>query len=414
MAYIGVLDCNNFFVSCERLFRPDLAKRPVAVLSSNDGCIVARSQEIKDLGIPMGVPYFQVKDICMQAKAVLFSSNFALYRDISTRVMQALQDEVGACEMYSIDEAFFAVPTTTTESELLIMRQSIMERTGIPVSIGIGPTKTIAKQASKQAKKGNGVSILDIDTWQGLTGTIACAEIWGIGRQLSTRLRSRGVATVSEELALPHPQVRTLFGVVGERLQSELSGVSVHAVGAGIHEPHQSIMSTRSFAKTVTKRSDLESAISYHVDAVAKKLREEKLLTTRMSVSIRPSRHGEYAGTHGHKDVEFSYPTASTQVLTQAALAAVRDVFVSAISYKKAGIVLTALVPEQYVPRSLFSETEISDTSVLDSVTDALNERYGNNTIHLASLRSGGSLTSATLRSPAYTTQWNDIPTVSA
>ncbi len=362
----------------------------------------------------MGVPYFQVKQLCTEAKAVLFSSNFALYRDISARVMTTLKAEVGDCEVYSIDESFFVMPETMGQKELLALRQRIVGLTGIPVSIGVSSTKTIAKLASKQAKKGNGVSILEEPAWLELQKSIQCSEVWGIGRRLSQRLRSIGVETVDQFLMLPRPEARKLFGVAGERLQSELRGVPVYEVGVGMDEPHQSITSSRSFAKTVSKRLDLESAVSYHVAHVAKKLRDEGLLATRMSVHIRPSRHGDHAGTRGYREVEFAYPTASTRILTHAAMEAVREVFDSAVPYKKAGVVLTGLLPKKYVPTSLF-ESEFDDRELgLDAVADTLNERYGSDTVHLASTLVGGSLASAKLRSPAYTTRWNDIPTVGA
>lgn len=411
---IGVLDCNNFFVSCERLFRPDLEKRPVAVLSSNDGCVVARSQEIKDLGIPMGVPYFQVKSVCTQANAVLFSSNFALYRDVSSRVMSTLRAEVGSCEVYSVDEAFFTVNDQATIDELLALRTRITTLTGIPVSIGVGSTKTIAKQASKMAKKGNGVTVLDDAAWQALRESVQCAEIWGIGRQLSARLRSLGIETAAHYVAMRRSEVRKQFGVAGERILDELSGISVHLVGDGASEPHQSITSSRSFAETVTQCLMLESAVSYHVEHAARKLREEALLATRMSVYIRPSRYGEYAGARGHKEVEFSYPTAATRVLTHAAVLAVRELFSASVPYKKAGVVLTGLLPERYVPASLFATDEVDREAELDRVTDSLNERFGAATVHLASTFASGSLTRAKLRSPAYTTRWDDIPKVTA
>jgi DNA polymerase V len=180
---IGLLDCNNFFVSCERLFRPDLLKRPVAVLSSNDGCIVARSAEVKDLGVPMGVPYFQVKDVLTKAGAVLFSSNFTLYRDVSARVMDTLEDEVGLIDVYSIDEAFFEVEDDATEADVLAIRARVMKEVGVPVSIGIASTKTLAKQASVLAKKGNGVCILTDALWQEKMEEVPCGSVWGLGRQ---------------------------------------------------------------------------------------------------------------------------------------------------------------------------------------------------------------------------------------
>jgi DNA polymerase V len=198
---IGLMDCNNFFVSCERLFRPDLAKCPVAVLSSNDGCIVSRSQEVKDLGIAMGVPYFEVKSLCKKYNITLFSSNFTLYRDISTRVMATLKEFVDDIEIYSIDEAFFGVPKTMDETTLISIRAEIIRKTGIPVSIGVAPTKTLAKVANDRAKKGGGVMVLTKEVWKILQGEVSCSSIWGIGRQTSQKLTELGINSVAELLA---------------------------------------------------------------------------------------------------------------------------------------------------------------------------------------------------------------------
>jgi DNA polymerase V len=246
---IGLLDCNNFFVSCERLFRPDLLKKPVAVLSSNDGCIVARSQEVKDLGVPMGIPYFQVKDVLTKANATLFSSNFTLYRDISARVMETLEKEVGFCDVYSIDEAFFEVSDDATEADVLSIRSRVMQDVGLPVSIGVASTKTLAKQASVMAKKGNGVCILTESLWKEKMETAQCSSVWGLGRQTTAKLRELGVKTVAEFLALDRSVVRKHFGVGGDRIYMELTGVVVHKLGSQSLDVQQSIMSTRSFEK---------------------------------------------------------------------------------------------------------------------------------------------------------------------
>jgi DNA polymerase V len=411
---IGILDCNNFFVSCERLFRPDLAQRPVAVLSSNDGCIVARSQEIKDLGIPMGVPYFQVKDICTQAGAVLFSSNFTLYRDVSARVMTALKNEVEECEVYSIDEAFFVLPETITEAELLALRQRIIQVTGIPVSIGAGASKTIAKQANKVAKKGNGVAIMNPERWQEHQSEVACSEVWGIGRRLSERLRALKVGTVAELLALPKSVIEKEFGIGGVRIVDELRGQAVYRVAPTNLEPKQSITSSRSFAKVVTSQFLLESAIAYHVARVGEKLRQDGLVATRMVVLIRPSRFSDWAGRSGAQEIIFSEPTSSTSLMTKEALKAVAQLYRTEVPYKKAGVILSGLVPKAYASYSLFTTKDTERDHTLDSLSDTLNEKYGHSFVRLAAELPSGAQSSALLRSPQYTTSWSDIPSVQA
>jgi DNA polymerase V len=410
----GLLDCNNFFVSCERLFRPDLLKKPVAVLSSNDGCIVARSQEVKDLDIPMGVPYFQVKDVLTKAGATLFSSNFTLYRDISARVMSTLEQEVGLCEIYSIDEAFFELPDDITQNEVFAIRTAVMNKVGIPVSIGVAATKTLAKQGSKLAKQQQGVCVLDLTLWQTIATEIPCGSIWGIGRQTAVKLRELGVTSVAEFLKLDLAVVRSQFGVVGERIKAELSGATVFSLGESHEEIQQSIMSTRSFEHTTTNRAELQSALAYHVEAVASKLREKQLLASQMTIMVLPSRHGDFFLKTGRKEIIFTQPTANTQDLLHEALRALSVVYEHGVPYKKAGVIVGGLSPQMAATQSLFSQAAEETQHVLDQMRDSLNMRFGHGTIQSAVILPNGARGSAKLRSKEYTTKWKDIPTVHA
>jgi len=411
---IGLMDCNNFFVSCERLFRPDLLRKPVAVLSSNDGCIVARSQEIKDLGIPMGIPYFKVKDICEKSGATLFSSNFTLYRDISSRVMQTLASQVGPCEIYSIDEAFFDIDDACTESDVLAIRARVMQDVGLPVSIGVASTKTLAKQASSMAKKGNGVCILK-DTAQEEIGEAQCSSVWGLGRQTSAKLREMGVVTISDFLKLDLAVIRRHFGVAGERIRSELNGIVVHELGKNSEDIQQSIMSTRSFEKTTHALHELESAVAYHVSFIAEKLREKKLLASRLHVSIQASRHGDFFMRRGSAEVVLEKPTSSTSMLLKEALKQVGNFYDGEVPYKKAGVVVSGLMPQFYLTGSLFEpKLDTYEEEVLDSVADLINDKYGHGTVRTGVILQSGARGSAKLRSKEYTTRWKDIPSVSA
>jgi DNA polymerase V len=411
---IGLMDCNNFFVSCERLFRPDLLKKPVAVLSSNDGCIVARSQEIKDLGIPMGIPYFKVKDICKESGAVLFSSNFTLYRDISARVMQTLSSLVGPCDIYSIDEAFFEVDDAITKEEMLRIRATIMRDVGLPVSIGVSSTKTLAKQASALAKKTDGVCILDKDMWAQKAKSTPASSVWGLGRQTSAKLREMGVSTVAEFLAMDRSVVRRHFGVGGDRIYSELMGVPVHELGYNSEDVQQSIMSTRSFEKTTKKLQELESSVAYHVSFAAEKLREKKLVASKLYVTIQASRHGDFMLRRGSSETILTKPTSDTRELLKEALQQTRMLFDPEVPYKKAGVVLGGLMPESYVTTGLFEEPQDRGSKGLDTVTDMLNERFGAGTIRSGAILQNGARSSAKLRSKEYTTSWKDIPSVRA
>lgn len=408
---IGLLDCNNFFVSCERLFRPDLAGKPVAVLSSNDGCIVARSQEVKDIGVPMGIPLFQARQLVDMSQVTLFSSNFALYRDISSRVMAALTAEVGTCEVYSIDEAFFYVSPRSTVADIKALRQSIMQRTGIPVSIGIAPTKTLAKTASKMAKKSDGVRWLDLEQWQTIAPMYPLQDIWNVGGATARKLREIGVTTVAAFTALNPRQIEQQLGIAGRRLQDELQGSAVYTLGKNSGVLRQSLASTRSFAKSTNVKSALESAITYHVEHIAEKLRAKKLATTMLIIELRASRHGDFSYRKGSVKVILEVPSNATSELLKAACTGVDALYQAGVPYKKAGVVASALVPETYLQMDLFSTTKVSTKNIVDSVVDTINANFGSSTIHRGTLFDNSLKARASLRSPHYTTAWKDIPT---
>lgn len=415
---IALMDCNNFFVSCERLFRPDLKNKPVAVLSSNDGCIVARSQEVKDIGIPMGIPYFQVKDICAKERITLFSSNFPLYRDISARVMSVLKELAPHVEVYSIDEAFFGGGTSgeLTETYVREIRDAVMKRVGIPVSIGIAETKTLAKYASSVAKKGSGVYLLDAKTWEEEAKNVPCGTIWGIGRKTTEKLRKLSILNVKDIKDIGMSFMRSEFGVGGERLFMELSGISVYEQNPSEDHFQKSIMSTRSFEKNITKLSTLESAVGYHVLHVAEKLRVEESVASKMVVYIRPSRHGDYAHAGRSKEIFLPIPTSETSVLLADAVAAVQALYEKGVPYKKAGVIVSGLVPKEYVSESLFEAPKVtSDVSTLDALTDSINKRFGSLTLRPARvLLISAFAPKLGKRSPRYTTEWTDIASVKA
>ncbi len=409
------MDCNNFFVSCERLFRPDLWNKPVAVLSSNDGCIVARSNEVKAMGIPMGIPLFQAKQLADMSQVTLFSSNFTLYRDISARVMQTLTAAVGEPEIYSVDEAFFAVPETYTEADISALRQHIMQTVGIPVSIGVGQTKTLAKVASELEKKGSGVCWLSPEKWAAVAPQYPCGEVWNLGRATAAKLKRVGVEQAAEFMALDTVYVHKQFGIQGRRLQDELRGIVVHRLGTGVAEPPKSLTSSRSFAAACHDLGQLESALSYHVLQVALKLRTQHLQAGRLVVYVRPGRHSDWSFRRVLGEAPLTAATNDTATLTQAALTVLRQQFDPQVPYKKAGVTLSQLVPETYEQPSLFSEQVAAPVHPsLDVITDELAQRFGKGVVRLGTIRSSGPMTSQRLRSPAYTTNWGDIPRVQA
>ena len=311
MNWIGVVDCNNFFVSCERLFRPDLRKRPVIVLSSNDGCVVARSQEVKDMGVPMGVPYFKIKDIVKDNGITTFSSHFTLYRDISSRVFTVLKEELSDVEQYSIDEAFFAISGTKEEvvARVTRIKLRIEQLVGVPVSVGVAATKTIAKVAVDQAKKTTGILVLSKTDWELARHELPLGDVWGVGRKLSTRFTVLGVKTVPELLHTAPVVVEKHFGVVGLRLQAELSGDAAYPV-CSTSLPQQSIMSSRSFKDATEDVMVLEDAVAFHTRAVAADLRRLGKVVSVIRVSIRPSRFSSYLLRGGVAEHQLSEPAA--------------------------------------------------------------------------------------------------------
>ena len=413
---IGLMDCNNFFVSCERLFRPDLRNRPVAVLSSNDGCIVARSQEVKDLGISMGVPLFQVKDICKKHNIVLFSSNFKLYRDISSRVMSALKDEFEICEQYSIDESFFTISESATENDMEAVRARIMQKTGIPVSIGVAKTKTLAKIASTIAKKGTGVCMMNDSVWNASVKDMSCGSVWGIGRRISASLTRDGIYTISDLLTQDNAFIRSRFGVMGERVCMELRGTSAYPVGVSVDSFQESYASTRSFGKPVTSKLVLMSALSYHVEHIAEKLRMHNLVASIITIEIRGSRFGEYSHRKGTLSSVFSIPTSDTFVLTKEVEQLLDTLFDSEIPYKKAGVVVSGIAPESYAPVSLFGpDAKTLRTDSLSALSDSLNSRFGKGSlIHASTLGTEKWQEHKTHMSPEYTTSWSQIACIKA
>lgn len=412
---IGLMDCNNFFVSCERLFRPDLRKKPVAVLSSNDGCIVARSQEVKDLGIPMGIPHFQVKNECIKHNITLFSSNFTLYRDISNRVMSALKAEFDMCEIYSIDEAFFDVPKHMSENDIIQIRARIMAKTGIPVSIGVAETKTIAKTASVFAKKSTGVCMWDKNDWKEFVGEVSCGSVWGIGRQTTKKLTELGILTVGDIISYDRAFFQQNFGVVGERLWFELSGTPVYFVGDdSVVTENQSISSTRSFSKELQNKMTLLSALSHHVTHVGEKLRSHHWVASKLTIIAAPSRFGDFAGRTVSASSTLEFPTSNTSELIKEAVQLLDSLYDKNVPYKKVGVTVSGIAPEATSTQTLFGTSEIERHN-LSKITDSINERFGSGTVRSGFMMGNEKWSEKKLRkSPEYTTRWNQIQMVKA
>lgn len=417
MKLICLLDCNNFFVSCERLFRPDLRSKPVVVLSGNDGCVVARSNEVKELGIPMGVPVFQVKKEFQTHGVTTFSSNFTLYRDISGRIMSTLREMVGTIEVYSIDEAFFTLEVASVqeaEERLLSIKQTIEQHIGVPVSLGAAKSKTIAKYASEKEKRGSGVCVLIDKAWVAETEHIDIGAIWGVGGKLAGRYRTQSIATVASLRAASRERISSLFGVVGCRLYDELHEQPVWQVGSRAGIEQKSIMSTRSFGETTHSKTVVLEALAYHVTHVAAELRQMGMVCSRVYVLAQPSRHGDWKLQGGGQEVILDTPTSDTRVLLKIVEAALTSFFNTEVPYKKAGVVVSGLMTPSFQGTLFIDESavEAADTAVME-VLDSITARFGAESLHI-----GSGVHQAVWQprqqhiSPKYTTKWSEIRTI--
>lgn len=414
----ALVDCNNFYVSCERLFQPALANKPILVLSNNDGCVIARSNEVKALGVQMGVPYFQVKALCKQHKVHVFSSNYTLYGDMSRRVMSVIEDKWPEIEIYSIDEAFLdlkTLPKSEHDEFCHKLQQTILRYTGIPVSIGIGATKTLAKLANHIAKKELKIPVFNIENQRNWLAKIAIGEVWGVGRQWSKKLIQQGVYTAQDLVDMDWHVMKKLFTITLQHTVLELRGVSCG--GLQEFEPRKSIISSKSFGAMQTDYSTLAQAISSHCARAYEKLRHQKLLAHHLSVFIKTNRFRldlpQYEQSIGFKLVN---PSDDLRYLIRCANLCLRKIFRPGFHYQKVGICLGDLIGKNYLQMDLFnqaSEKELNHVERLMSVLDAVNSKYGRYTLRLAAegyvkpwaMR-------AQLRSPNYTTQWSELPVV--
>lgn len=413
----ALVDCNNFFVSCERAFRPDLRHVPVAVLSNNDGCIVSRSQEVKDLGVPMGMPYFQCRDLFRKHGVKVFSSNFALYGDLSHRVMETLNHFTDDIEVYSIDEAFLTLSAHEAEAYCREVKRTVEQWTRIPVSIGIGPTKVLAKVANHVAKKQKqygGVFTITPNSAHEQFATLPTGEIWGIGRKSANRLARLGVNTVAELLSYSDEWIRRELSVTGLQIAYELRGIPCFGFD-DTPSPKKAIMCSRSFGEPITRYTELEEAVVTYTSRAAEKLRRGHQAAKYIFVFIRTKLHGSDKIWSARKGMTLPTGTSSTPLLVAAATRLLRDIYKDGIRYGKAGVCCTDLVPEGLVQHNLLEPIDTDKHRRLMQSFDRINHRYGRDTIFLAG---GGIEQPWTMRqeftSPQYTTSLPHIPIVKA
>ncbi len=416
---IGLCDCNNFFVSCERLFNPALEGRPVIVMSSNDGCVVARSNEAKALGIKMGQPLYQIKELIARENVATLSTNLQLYGDMSQRVMQVLRENIPSVEIYSIDEAFLdfsGFDLATVEEFGRDLSRKVRRATGIPVSIGIAPTKTLAKIASKLCKqypklRGCCLMYRPEDVAKVLS-KYPIDDIWGIGRKYAKELRKFGIYTAAQFVDSPPEWVRAKMHIVGLRTWRELRGEACLEFGYTTPE-RQSIMVSRSFSRDVDDLERLTESVVTFASNAAEKLRRQGSVAGQMQVFIFTNRHREDQPQHSEgRLVQFLTPTDSTLEIVAQATQLLRELFCRGFGYKKAGVILYDISSKQGVQSAMFDPLDRTKHTALMEVLDRINNDMGRSTLRVGSQGSSGVPTNSQHRSPLYTTSWSDILTI--
>ena len=412
----ALIDCNNFYASCERAFRPDLNGKPIVVLSNNDGCVIARSNEAKKLGIPMGAPAFKNDELFTKNNVLVFSANFPLYGDMSHRVMTILSEYAPEIEIYSIDEAFLnldGLPKTKLYDYFMDAKFKVQKWTGIPISIGIAPTKALVKVANKISKKypekTKGVFIIKSELQrENALKWLNIEDVWGIGRRHSKRLKAMNINSAYQFTQLPDQFVKKSMSIVGLRLKNDLLGIP--SIQMEEEKDKKNIATTRSFEKDYTQLSDLKERVSSFAVVCAEKLRRQNSCCNAIMVFIH---------TNGFKPEEPQYskniviklpfPTNSSIEISQFANQALEKVFKQGFRYKKAGVIVLDVVPDSPRQIALFNNSNPKHSAIMQAM-DNINAHYGQHTIKLAS-QDPNRLWKMRQEhlSPRYTTDLNDI-----
>lgn len=417
---IALIDVNNFYVSCERVFNPKLVNKPVVVLSNNDGCAVARSNEVKALGVPMGAPWFKMKDLARQHNIIALSSNYALYADMSNRVMNILRQFSPEQEVYSIDESFLDLTQFQYKNHTKYaqqMRQRILKWTGLPVCVGIGATKTLSKLANYCAKKRpqynsvcdfNAIAKVELDA---ILHSIDVGEIWGVGRKLAPKLQALGINSALDLKQANAARLRQQFSVVMQKTIHELNGIVCIEL-EDVAPPKKQILSSRSFGVPVRDYNSLAESITLYMSRAAEKLRKQQSFAGSVYVYIRtsPFKPDEPFYSNG---MTIPLPTATddTRQLVSVVLWALKQLYRPNYSYAKAGVMLGELVPAQGVQTDLFSQKrETPKTSQLMATMDNINRKMGKESIKLASegFKRPWKMKQEN-KTPSYTTLWHEV-----
>lgn len=409
---IGVVDCNNFFVSCERVFAPKLIGRPAVVLSSNDGCVVARSNEAKAMGIAMGIPFFKVKGLVESGQLCALSSNYTLYGDMSRRVMSVIRRHVPEMEQYSIDECFIVLPEIEDYQAFGCRLSQIVEQwTGIPVSVGLAPTKTLAKLASRFAKKHKGYrGCCLIDTQEKRRKALELTnlrDVWGIGRKSAAKLEQMGLHTAWQFARSEQKQIRKLMGIAGEETWRELNGESV--LGLTIPTPRKSIQSTRSFNRPLLTTRELHTALADFCAQVAEKLRKENACARTVGIFFATDRFNPNVPFIQRTAIHsFDVATADPREFSAATRRLLEGIYTDGIPTKRAGVWVDG-IEHAAIQRGLFDRVDRERQKRLLQTIDSVKLKMGRDSLRLASQEHVESIVSSELRSPSYSTKLSDI-----
>ena len=386
---IALIDCNSFYVSCERLFNPKIRNKPVVVLSSNDGCIISRSNEAKTLGIKMGDPYFKAKDIILKNNVHVFSSNYSLYGDLSRRVMRTLKRFNSEIEIYSIDEAFLDLtnfPDDEVEDVGKEIRSIVLQWTGIPTSIGIAKTKTLSKIANHIAKKTKSgvVSLIGIKDIDPILEKVEINDVWGVGKQLTKFFVQNGIHNAKQLKNISNTWIKKSSNVLSSRTAMELRGISCIALETQ-NSKRKSCVVSRSFAKKVEKLQELQESITSYCLNAAEKIRSESLIAKSITIFIRTSPfQNQFAYYSNSKTIDLPIATDNSIEIVKTALTGLKDIFKNGYRYQKAGIMLSGLSSSQGSKNLFSSIKDVKIKNLMKSI-DNTNYRFGRSTLSLAS-----------------------------
>jgi DNA polymerase V len=414
---IALIDCNNFYCSCERVFQPSLLGRALIVLSNNDGCAIARSDEAKALGIEMGTPAFMIEDQLRQQNVQVQSSNYALYGDMSARVMQVIKEFVPRTEVYSIDEIFADLSTLRYKDPGLLakeIREAVLRCTGIPVSVGIGPTKTLAKMANRYAKKtrpDEGVYCADKDQLHAMLSNTPVGQVWGIGKEHEKRLQDHGFFSAADLLRAPEEWIRKNLSVVGQRTLYELKGIP--CIRWDEETPvKKNICTARSFGRLITTKKEVRQAVARFTASCAEKLRKERTCARKLHVFIQTNPHRRQDAQYFQSvTVTLPVPASSTGQLMRFSMNALDMIFQPGYNYQKTGVMVLDLVPQEQVQLNLFEGTDRVKEQQLMKTMDAVNKSFGQDRVRYATQDYGSKWKLRQRRlSPGFTTRLDQIP----